>query len=113
MRVCEEPHKAFGRYEKVFLTDAEYAELQNDFPDRLERFVEEMSRYLAAALRIWAADGCCTAVNAIPRKKPAFRRAGPLWGLTATLQSATVRDQPARIGKPPNNDAGTLTPWRN
>ena len=59
-----EPHKPFGRYENVFLTEAEYAELKAEFPDRLERLIEEMSRYpcrqrrtyqnYAAALRIWA-----------------------------------------------------------
>ena len=64
MGVSGEPHKPFGRYENVFLTEAEYAELKTEFPDRLERLIEEMSRYLAAngrtyqnyaaALRIWA-----------------------------------------------------------
>ena len=64
MGVSREPHKPFGRYENVFLTEAEYAELKTEFPDRLERLIEEMSRYLAAngrtyqnyaaALRIWA-----------------------------------------------------------
>ena len=54
------------RYENVFLTEAEYAELKAEFPDRLERLIEEMSRYLAAngksyqnyaaALRIWAGN---------------------------------------------------------
>ena len=46
--------------------EREYAELKEDYPDRLERFIEEMSRYLAAsgksyqnyaaALRIWAGN---------------------------------------------------------
>ena len=64
MGVSGEPHKPFGRYENVFLTEAEYAELKTESPDRLERLIEEMSRYLAAngrtyqnyaaALRIWA-----------------------------------------------------------
>ena len=64
MGVSGEPHKPFGRYENVFLTEAEYAELKTEFPDKLERLIEEMSRYLAAngrtyqnyaaALRIWA-----------------------------------------------------------
>ena len=64
MGVSREPHKPFGRYENVFLTEAEYAELKTEFPDRLERLIEEMSRYLAAngrtyqnyaaALRIWS-----------------------------------------------------------
>ena len=64
MGVSGAPHKPFGRYENVFLTEAEYDQLQAEYPDRLERFIEEMSRYLAAngrtyqnyaaALRIWA-----------------------------------------------------------
>ena len=64
MGVSGELHKPFGRYENVFLTEAEYDQLQAEYPDRLERFIEEMSRYLAAngrtyqnyaaALRIWA-----------------------------------------------------------
>lgn len=55
---------AFGRYKNIFLSETEYAELEAEYPDRLERFLEEMSRYLAAtgrtysnfaaALRIWA-----------------------------------------------------------
>ena len=47
MGVSGEPHKPFGRYENVFLTGAEYAELKTEFPDRLERLIEEMSRCLA------------------------------------------------------------------
>ena len=64
MGASGEPHNPFGRYETVFLTEAEYAELKNECPDRLERLIEEMSRYLAAngrtyqnyaaAMRIWA-----------------------------------------------------------
>ena len=34
---------AYGRYQNIFLTDAEYAELQADFPEDLDRFMEEMS----------------------------------------------------------------------
>ena len=55
---------AYGRYKNIFLSETEYAEIQEEYPDRLERFIEEMSRYLAAsgktysnyaaALRIWA-----------------------------------------------------------
>ena len=60
----EPPAPAYGRYGNIYLSETEYAELQADFPDRLERLIEEMSRYLAAngktyqnyaaALRIWA-----------------------------------------------------------
>ena len=32
----------------IFLSQTEYDELQAEYPDRLERFIEEMSRYLAA-----------------------------------------------------------------
>ena len=64
MGASGEPPAAFGRYKNIFLSETEYAELQAEYPDRLERFIEEMSRYLAAsgktysnyaaALRIWA-----------------------------------------------------------
>ena len=64
MRASGEPPTAYGRYENIFLSKDEYDELQAEYPDRLERFIEEMSRYLAAngrtyqnyaaALRIWA-----------------------------------------------------------
>ena len=58
------PSAPYGRYGNIFLSQTEYDELQAEYPDRLERFIEEMSRYLAAngksyqnyaaALRIWA-----------------------------------------------------------
>ena len=61
-----EPPAPYGRYQNIFLSQAEYDELQAEYPDRLERFIEEMSRYLAAsgksyqnyaaALRIWAGN---------------------------------------------------------
>lgn len=64
MGASGEPPAAYGRYKNIFLSGTEYAELQAEYPDRLERFIEEMSRYLAAsgktysnyaaALRIWA-----------------------------------------------------------
>ena len=64
MRASGEPPTAYGRYENIFLSKDEYDELQAEYPDRLERLIEEMSRYLAAngrtyqnyaaALRIWA-----------------------------------------------------------
>ena len=55
----------------------------------------------------------CTAASAASRKKPILRRIRPLSsGATATRQSATAREPPARNGKPPKSGAGTLTPWR-
>ena len=48
----------------IFLSETEYAELKEDYPDRLERFIEELSQYIAAtgkdyrnyaaAVRMWA-----------------------------------------------------------
>ena len=59
-----EPPTAFGRYKNIFLSESEYAELKGEYPDRLERFIEEMSEYMAAigkeyanhaaAVRMWA-----------------------------------------------------------
>ena len=64
--VSGEPPAPYGRYQNIFLSQTEYDELQAEYPDRLERFIEEMSRYLAAngksyqnyaaALRIWAGN---------------------------------------------------------
>ena len=66
MGVSGEPPAPYGRYQNIFLSQTEYDELQAEYPDRLERFIEEMSRYLAAngksyqnyaaALRIWAGN---------------------------------------------------------
>ena len=42
-----------------------------------------------------------------PRIRPLFLAA------TATRQSATAREPPARNGKPPKSGADTLTPWKN
>ena len=56
----------------------------------------------------------CTAASAASRKKPILRRIRPLsLAVTATRQSATAREPPARNGRPPRNGAGTLTPWKN
>ena len=45
---------------------------------------------------------CCTAAGAASRKKPTSRRTRPLsLAATATRQSATAREPPARNGRPP------------
>ena len=49
MRASGEPPTAYGRYENIFLSKDEYDELQAEYPDRLERLIEEMSHYLAAS----------------------------------------------------------------
>ena len=56
----------FGRYGNIFLSEAEYAQLRLDYPGDLDRYIEEMSRYLSAhgrtyknyeaAVRMWAAN---------------------------------------------------------
>ena len=66
MGVSGEPPAPYGRYQNIFLSQTEYDEMQAEYTDRLERFIEEMSRYLAAngksyqnfffALRIWAGN---------------------------------------------------------
>ena len=55
---------ARGRYCNIFLSEEELSELEREYTGRLQRFIEEMSRYLAAtgrryhnyaaAIRIWA-----------------------------------------------------------
>ena len=46
----------------------------------------------------------CTAASAASRKKPILRRIRPLsLAVTATRQSATAREPPARNGRPPRS----------
>ena len=62
--VSGEQPAPFGRYKNLFLSESEYAELKGEYPDRLERFIEELSEYIAAygkvytnhaaAVRMWA-----------------------------------------------------------
>ena len=57
---------AQGRYENVFLTEAEVAELQAELPDLWQQYVEKLSEYMAstgktyqnhaATIRRWAAE---------------------------------------------------------
>ncbi len=44
-----EPPAPYGKYQNVFLTESEYAELKQEYPDSLERLIEEMSRYIASS----------------------------------------------------------------
>ena len=44
-----EPPAPFGRYKNIFLSESEYTELKREYPDRLERLIEEMSEYIAAS----------------------------------------------------------------
>lgn len=63
-RASGEPPAPYGEYKNIFLSEPEYARLKAEYPDRLERLIEEMSSYLAAsgktyqnyaaALRRWA-----------------------------------------------------------
>ena len=46
-RVSESAH-ARGRYENVFLTEAEVAELQADFPTVWQEYIERLSEYMAS-----------------------------------------------------------------
>ena len=57
---------AFGRYQNVFLSDTELAELQADFPTVWQEYIERLSEYMAstgrtykshaATIRRWIAD---------------------------------------------------------
>ncbi len=48
MGVSGEQPAPYGRYKNLFLSESEYAELKREYPDRLERFIEELSEYMAA-----------------------------------------------------------------
>ena len=61
-----ESARILGRYENVFLTEAEVAELQADFPTVWQEYIERLSEYMAstgktykshaATIRRWVAD---------------------------------------------------------
>ena len=50
----EKPPAPFGRYKNIFLSESEYAELKGEYPDRLERFIEELSEFIAAYGKVYA-----------------------------------------------------------
>ncbi len=54
MRASGEQPAAFGRYKNIFLSESEYAELKGEYPDRLERFIEELSEFIAAYGKVYA-----------------------------------------------------------
>jgi len=54
MGVSGEQPAPFGRYKNLFLSESEYAELKGEYPDRLERFIEELSEFIAAYGKVYA-----------------------------------------------------------
>ena len=58
------PSHTYGRYQNVFLTDEELADLQDSFPAVWEQYIEKLSEYMAstgkryqshaATIRRWA-----------------------------------------------------------
>ena len=65
-RVGERIHAVHGRYQNVFLSDMEIAELQTELPGLWQQYVEKLSEYMAstgktyknhaATIRRWAAE---------------------------------------------------------
>lgn len=65
-REIEKGHPAYGRYQNVFLTDEEMADLQASFPAVWEQYIEKLSEYMAstgkryqshaATIRRWAGE---------------------------------------------------------
>ena len=54
MGASGEPPAPFGRYKNLFLSASEYAELKREYPDRLGRFIEELSEFIAATGKVYA-----------------------------------------------------------
>ena len=60
------PRRAYGRYQNVFLTDEELADLQASFPTVWGQYIEKLSEYMAstgkryqshaATIRRWAGE---------------------------------------------------------
>ena len=61
-----QPARAYGRYQNVFLSDGELADLQADFPTVWSQYIEKLSEYMAstgkryqnhaATIRRWAGE---------------------------------------------------------
>lgn len=74
-RVSENTRTVYGRYQNVFLSDTELAELQTELPNFGQQYVEKLSEYMAstgrtyknhaATIRRWAA-GDRRKSNSIP-----------------------------------------------
>ena len=72
-REIEKGHPAYGRYQNVFLTDGELADLQASFPAVWEQYIEKLSEYMAstgkryqshaATIRRWAGEDAKKAVT--------------------------------------------------
>ena len=43
-----QPPAAYGRYKNVFLSDAELLELEQDFPDKWEYYIDRLSCHIAS-----------------------------------------------------------------
>ena len=82
--------------------------------NELNAVLENMTTTIPEPEDYTGEDGLLYCASAASRKKPILRRIRPLSsGATATRQSATAREPPARNGKPPKSGADTLTPWKN
>lgn len=76
MRASGEP-PPFGRYQNIFLSASEYAELEKEYSDRLERFIEEMSQYIAATGREYKSHAAAVRMWADRDKKQAPKKGIP------------------------------------
>ncbi len=66
MSGSKEQPVVFGKYENVYLTDSELAELNGELPDKVDYYIERLSGYIAstgkqyrnhaATILRWAAD---------------------------------------------------------
>ena len=78
------PARAYGRYQNVFLTDEELADLQASFPTVWGQYIEKLSEYMAstgkryqshaATIRRWAGEDAKKAAPAHPQ--PGLQRKG-------------------------------------
>ena len=84
--------------------------------NEINAVLENMTTHHPGSRRTTHRRGRFTVLRQVPQaeRSPILRRIRPLSsGATATRQSATAREPPARNGKPPKSGADTLTPWKN
>ena len=78
MGVSGEPPAPYGKYQNVFLTESEYAELKQEYPDCLERLIEEMSRYIASSGNDYVSHAATLYRWRTERKRRTRKRESPI-----------------------------------
>ena len=73
-----ESARAYGRYQNVFLTDEELADLQASFPTVWGQYIEKLSEYMASTGKRYQSHAATIGAGPVrmPGKRPCLLAAG-------------------------------------